>query len=387
MNIGYRDILSGNYNNVLYRSYPRQGCSFQRLLGVFVFYLVKMGFNFFKIVIYVNIFLAFVSCSSSRENDPLSAFKGKSIQLKSNFIDTDRPVLSGDRVFMITDSALAVTTIREDTLLTIVRIRDGKILRRMIRKGVGPGELTTVGFCPQTDKNQLFVHDPNQGIVLRLDMETIMNVKSHQIEPFARIRSSFMCKVDSFFVVSGHTVKDHRFQILGSKGNIITSYLHYQKPKEYQHLSDHQYSIGRAGDYTVHPDYQKFVFASSTDGHIQIFNFAPDSISLDMDLFFYASLFSFEGRRVIHDKNSKLGFAGADSDERFVYTLYSEKTIEDFFRNPGCRHLLVFDWEGKPVKRFVLDIPLISFCLNAAGDKIYGIAFNPETVIVQYDLK
>ena len=345
-----------------------------------------MVIKFFKALFNLAILSIFVSCSSPQDDNPLSAFKGQPIKLTPIFIDTDKPILFGGEIKMVTDSILAVQTPKEDTLLTLIHIPEETILKRIIPKGKGPGEMTMTMFCNQTNKDQLFIYDPNQPKVFCLDMKTIMTDK---IEPIVKLRNLNMLKIDSFYIVSGPSVMDNRFQIFDIHGDLISSCMHYDKPEEHQSLPDHLYSVAFQGVYAVHPNNEKFVFAASGDGgRIQYFDFISESISLNADLFFYHPSFTFDNRGLcISNENSIWGFSGIEGGKHFVYTLYSGKLIKDHVEDPTCRHLLVFDWNGNPVKRYELDIPLATFCLNKTGDKIYGIAYQPETVIVQYDLK
>ena len=350
-------------------------------------YLIKqLNKRHLQIPLYI-LFFVFISCSSSNRNDPLSFFKEPPIVLKPIVIDTDKPVLLGGEIAMITDSILAVITPREDTLLTLISIPTGKIIKRIIPRGQGPEEMIVLFLCAQSNKNELWINDPNQSKICRLDMEAVVN-ESYRIEPTVRLRSSDLLKIDDYFVGAGSAVKDNRFQIFDSQGNFLTSCLHYKKPDNYYGMPDNIYATVFQGDYTVHPDNKKFAFATSMSGSIQFFDFTPESISLNTDLFFYHPSFTEEGTYATYKRDSKMGFPMIDSDSHYVYALYAgNKTLGEHIFSLGSDHILVYDWNGNPVKRYELEIPLFTFCLNAAGDKIYGVAFDPETIIVQYDLK
>ena len=87
-----------------------------------------------KISLYASMLFFFTSCSTSKQVEPLSVFDGQAIKLTPTIINTDKPILLGGRIAMLTDSVLSVITSREDTLLTIINIPDGKILKRMFPK-------------------------------------------------------------------------------------------------------------------------------------------------------------------------------------------------------------------------------------------------------------
>jgi hypothetical protein len=153
-------------------------------------------------------------------------------------------------------------------------------------------------------------------------------------------------------------------------------------------MPDHVYATIFQGVYTVHPDNKKFAFSSNFSGSIHFFDFTPESISLNTDLFFYHPSFSEREGYTIPDRNAKMGFPIIDSDRNYVYVLYAGgKTLWEVIMSLALDQILVYDWSGNPIKRYKLEIPLYSFCLNTTGDKIYGVAFNPETNLVQYTLR
>jgi hypothetical protein len=333
---------------------------------------------------YLFCFLFLLGCSEYQDKDPLICFKSEPVQLVATIIPTDKPVLLGGTVALIEDTLLAIQTYQEDTLLTFINVLNGKTVKRMVSRGRGPGEMLMLKFCSQTNKNQLWIFDPNQPGVHFIDNQVIMTDALYK--PVAKLRSLDLFKIDTCFVASGFSVYNHRFRIFDSKGNTVDTCLHYQKPGIYQKIPDHIYSTGYQGWYTVHPDNNKFVFAAFFGCRFQIFDFVNNTIQPKVDLFFWDPVLREENRVCILDRQSKMGFQNIDSNQQFIYALYSGKTKADHLDELTCSHLLVFDWDGNPVKRYLLDTPLSSFCMNEAGTKLYGVAFTPETTIVQYDL-
>ena len=90
---------------------------------------------------------------------------------------------------------------------------------------------------------------------------------------------------------------------------------------------------------------------------------------------------------IAFSKNNKVGFCAVDCDDKYVYALYSGKTFNKFGTlNHHCENLLIYDWNGNPVKRYILDIPLYSMRYNRETHSIYGIAYNPEGILIEYEL-
>jgi hypothetical protein len=229
--------------------------------------------------------LFLLGCSEYQDKDPLTCFKSEPVQLVATIISTDKPVLFGGAVALIEDTLLVVKLLQEDTLLTFINVLNGKTVKRMVSRGRGPGEMIMLNFCSQTNKNQLWVFDPNLPGVHFIDNQVITTNALYK--PFVKLRSLYLFKIDTFFVSSGPFVYNHRFQIFDSRGNTVDTCLHYQKPAIYQKIPDHTYSTGYYGNYTVHPDNNKFAFAACFAGRFQIFDFVDKTIQPKVDLFFW----------------------------------------------------------------------------------------------------
>jgi hypothetical protein len=333
---------------------------------------------------YILCLLFLMGCSGHQEKDPLTCFKSEPVRLVPTIIPTDEPILYGGLVALMEDTILAIKTLKEDTLLTIINVLNGKTLKRMIRRGNGPGEMIMLKFCEQTNKNQLWIYDPNSDKVHFIDHQVIMTDTLYKTASFQH-EIDYLFKIDTCFISSGISVKNYRFQIFDSKGNTINTCLNYQKAEKYKNLPDHVYSTGFQGPYTIHPDNNKFAFATVMSGSIQIFDFVNNVIQPKVDLFFWDPMLEERNGVCLIDYQTKRGFDGIDSNQQFIYTLYSNKMLADPDRT--CSHLLVFDWNGNPIKRYLLDTPVSAFCINSQGTKLYGIAFTPDTTIVQYDLQ
>lgn len=79
------------------------------------------------------------------------------------------------------------------------------------------------------------------------------------------------------------------------------------------------------------------------------------------------------GPTVIFKKEDKAGITGICADKKYVYGLYSDKTMEDFGEGAyNAPYLFVWDWNGNPVKAYELPKPLYGFALD--GNTIYGLS-------------
>ena len=339
--------------------------------------------------LYIIIFnlLLVTACNQSDKlpKDPLDYFSGGAIPLTGKIIDTDKEILLGGDVKLLYDSILLVTNLRDTIHLSIVDIKNGKLLKQMIRQGVGPGELTNLIFVANSYADSLWICDPNIKMLHRIDVERAISETNYKTEKVFsyNVGSLKFFSVGEYFIGHGF-LSDKRFDIYDKTGTYIKSTLQYPKPKQYSNIPDRVFATGFQGSYTVHPDNRHFAFAATSE-NINIYRLDGDSIIMTRNLNFNEPKMRRRGEIMIDSRESKIAFTGIGSTAQNIYVLYLGKELT-LYSNVSD-NLLVFDWLGNPVKKYKLDIPLFSMCINSDGTKMYGIAHYPETIIVQYDLE
>ena len=70
-----------------------------------------------------------------------------------------------------------------------------------------------------------------------------------------------------------------------------------------------------------------------------------------------------------------------------LYILYSGQLYHPGDTNYLLDHLLVFDWNGNPLRQYKLDTPIFRFVIDESSQLIYGITDSPEFRIIRFDLK
>ncbi|WP_158228524.1 BF3164 family lipoprotein [Parabacteroides provencensis] len=67
-----------------------------------------------------------------------------------------------------------------------------------------------------------------------------------------------------------------------------------------------------------------------------------------------------------------------------IYVLYSGAYFSPKQPSYLMKHLFVFNNEGKPIGRYLLDEPIFSFAVDESTNSLYGISDNPEFHVVQF---
>ena len=68
-----------------------------------------------------------------------------------------------------------------------------------------------------------------------------------------------------------------------------------------------------------------------------------------------------------------------------MFVLFNGKFVNKPGYNLLAKDILVFDWEGNPVRRYSLDKGIMRITVDSHNRKIYGISDSPEYHIVEFD--
>lgn len=92
-----------------------------------------------------------------------------------------------------------------------------------------------------------------------------------------------------------------------------------------------------------------------------------------------------EGKIVTLDSDGMHGISDMDSNEDFVYMLYSGKSVKKYKNDAfNCSHVLVYDWDGNPKSHYILSKPLYGFSI--AGNILYGLSREAVPIVYVYSL-
>ena len=69
-----------------------------------------------------------------------------------------------------------------------------------------------------------------------------------------------------------------------------------------------------------------------------------------------------------------------------LWVLYSGRSYEPNKGNYLINTIIVFDWDGNPLRRYKLDTPVFAFTIDEKNKKIYAITDDPEFHIIRFDL-
>lgn len=275
----------------------------------------------------------------------------------------------------------------------------GRYKGQVIKKGQGPNEMVSpFELSPSFDGKNIWIYDNSIQRWLEFSGEAIATntkaVVTDKIEfarnnntPFAPATPSwingnqFICTnpwnhEDRFYIIDRTTmekkgVQNPNFTFTNQLPASILSILFDAKM-------------------TMKPDRSKVALAGSYLDAIEIFNTKGEILNTIKGPeagfnFAFDEAKSLEMNILSTNTDTKKAYVNICSTNQYIYALYSGKRKggESNYNLGNC--IYVFDWDGKPIKKYLLDQDLIHFDINEKEQRLYAVS-KPENYIIYYNL-
>ena len=338
------------------------------------------------LILFILILSIFFSCQKAGKKDTENSIKTFTISdfkssdtLQLKFVDSLDINLCNDMRF--NDSLLYFVDPYANYQL-IITDTTGKIVRRTIRKGQGPGEMTYLFYINFVTDSLLYAYDGYQFnyflIFKKSDIIKKSNPKPIKSLTLGQGFSAIKCMIDDskFISVNLHTkdkfyIQDTSFRILRKIGQF-----------NFKNINENNiYYINTAYDNTiaVSPDKRKFaafytyldlIEIYDTTGNLIFRAKGPDNIKL---YDFNPSKVTSSTAYATTEKKSKWAYKTVKTYKKYIFALYNGNFVGDtaYFK---CKKILVFDWNGNLIKYFYLTEPIVNFAIDAKNNVLY--AFN-----------
>lgn len=288
-----------------------------------------------------------------------------------------------------TDSCLVVLDDMDDYYFHVYT-QSGKPVGRFAHRGQGSGELLSANqFHLSGRRDVLYVYDgvSRKIVAYHLDTDSIskLHFQEYKVD-YGMLPSSetpfvlydMLPVKDSVFLVKANQpqLRYGRFDLVkhGIKsvyGNFPTEYVAGKEEEIWSVFSSDTRTLFK-------PDYAKMLNATYIGGILEYFSVRPDlELLADTTLCIYEPVYGqAEGAVpafVVGNEKTQLGFEDVYATNGFVYALLHEKgdALEPY-------SIVVFDWQGKAVKRIRTDRRLARLCVDEVRNVVYAMAVDEE---------
>lgn len=293
-------------------------------------------------------------------------------------------------------NSLIIEKGQSDNVVDIYNFSTGEIIH-CFRKGRGPGEVVMPSSL-QAIADSLFLYDISRQRYYRLDLQhTISSGEEFTAEvndfsrldttsfvrPFVMVRHNGGVFATGFFPYKCWFVGiDSDNKIVGGPG-----YLEYSAISEFPQESQATFHI--SSKFAISPDERRLICAHCYSAAFSICELKEYSAN---ETFRYVSkreplVFAPNSRSdpgISFAKNHSDGYIDVCADDEYIYLLYSGKPVSGDTPSYVSTHLLLYDWNGNPLKRIELDKGVQSISLDSG--KLYCTTSFPDSRILIYDI-
>ncbi|WP_158602668.1 BF3164 family lipoprotein [Proteiniphilum sp. X52] len=342
-----------------------------------------------KIYIFILFIVSAILSCNKTINNPIQYFEKSRKQrlTHSRVIDLEEfDILRPGQVIRKDDSYM-VWDLKNEKMFHLVNFDTKKVIKG-IKTGNGPGEIISPSSLQLKD-GRFLICDTDRKKISRIDISSDTTLTLREVEDINFDTRLFVINYQGSHMIATGLFDDAWFASLKGNGEIISK-VDFPSFEETSNTTGMELSMLYISTHIVNkPDNKKVVAATQDLGVISFFNYINGSILEEYkQMKYYGPKFILlERGGIAWSKDGPIGFCDLDCDEDYVYALYSGRTFtEHGMESHHCENLLVYDWDGNPVKHYILDTPLFSMKFDNEKNTIYGIGYNPEGVFVEYQL-
>ncbi|GHB52359.1 BF3164 family lipoprotein [Mongoliitalea lutea] len=348
---------------------------------------------------FVMLFLLFLisSCSTKVETIQSDYYEIKTftendipeaISLKGKKFDF--PQLINPRHIFWEGDYLIVAERGNDTLMHVIDIKENKYIKRIGQNGLGPGEITMIHrFQKDKEKGNFWVYDAEQKIFAKYNLysnSALSEIQFKQSEELFLAMDMVWSSDSTWMTIRAD--KEEKFVEFNIKGEIIQTFGSWEGMLDVKDVPYSVISSIHQGVLAADPARKHFVKVGVARDYIEILEKetgkiisvrGPEQFVPEFEVHYSG------GYPYPHfHKNSPNFYTSCQPKSKYIYTLYFGKDMELYKEGLMDNRVLVFDYKGNIIMEFDLDHYLLSFTIDEENRKIYGITYDAEPNIVEF---
>lgn len=328
------------------------------------------------------VLLIFYSCEKKQDIIPSFPIVEKVSELPSRI---NKEYLVSIENIESNDSLLVLTDYYDGYIFTLFDVRNGKYKGRFGAIGQGPKELLT-GCDGILINNQLELFLEDTGFTANYNVDSLFKdiSTSYHDKHYYKIPEGLFSKVlplenKGLYLGAGVCKNSFQFCLFDTTNTILDCRNKIYDANNFQMNKYHKF-LSNQGVLKKKPNDNRFVYALYNSSRLDFISVSSDlkikslkSYHLknpEYDLWDGGGL-----NHVFPNRYSIIGYLDISVTKDYVYTLFSSENLinQDDVQNPRCsQDILVYDWEGQPIKKIELPYKIFHFSINENLQEIYG---------------
>ena len=330
---------------------------------------------------------AAVSCSSDKERDVYLKSLDLEIETLSyaDSLNIDQyDLFQAHDIVKTEDDWLILSTTKGDYHLLFINLAKPEEHFFGLRRGRGPGEMVQ-GDRIHKRGEYAYLYDVNNATCIRIDCSETIRQKTIVADTVAVFNQGTSKPVymttcgDDGFISGNMSDLSMWYSYYDAHGNILSNV-----PKfECDGIQDEErlFSLMMSTFYVSNPAGTKVCVASVLTPSLS-FSDVHSGILTEYRRY---ELAESESDYSYFMPDAKSRFNGISADDRNVYLIYSGRKLRnDVLPVDECNHLIVYDWDGTPVRHFKLNRNVSSIHID--GNDLWCTSTYPESCVYRFKL-
>lgn len=336
-----------------------------------------------RIFTYIFVLLLLVQCRVDNKTIMIDDIVANDT-LVSNSLKVKENILMPTKIFAIKDK-LVVFDHTKNNIFKVFKTSDLEFIYSFGNKGKGPDEFAFID--PNSMKiinNELCFLDNHtiKWISVEDDKMSITKTKTIKIEKAPTNRLCLMN--DSIYVADAFNNDEFKYEFQKvniNKKEVIEQFSNYPKEKiDFKKEIDKYLAFMKAS--TSNPKNDRFVSFYLYFNRLKIFDINGKLLN---DIVIKSNHPKYKPE----EKNNNIIYRVEPfATNEFIYVLNIEKSKRDFESNISTfmPKLEIWSWQGKLLKKYFLDKPIIAFTISDDNSKLYGTSILKMDEIYEFDL-
>lgn len=306
----------------------------------------------------------------------------KGEQIKTNIM-FGIPILieKMDTLIFVTDAKAFHQT---QKMVFIFNERNFDLVGKCVAYGIGPGEFNyVIAMASNKAKNKFWIFDDERNNIACFPIDSVLRNNNYLPKAFKNNVPGLnrIAVINDSVLVGCGDIPDRRLAFFNNEGKIIDRKGNYPKIKGSDKPGNNYFYLFFSF-MSLNRDAQKIVLASGFTDIINIYNLSGDlerEIRLKDEKTIY---FNKKGGYILQYRCYLAVKAGKDK----FYALYDGSSIDEGQSLHQGHYIQVYNYEGKPLCRYELDIPVFNFEIDEENGILYGINTELEQPLIKYNL-
>lgn len=345
----------------------------------------------------ITLFLFLFSLFSCQEKPKFlkEKFKKTEALVHQNSMNPSGYLLGSSGKMLLVDSTLITLDHAGQYFFHVFNIERKEYLGNWGTRGQGPNDFLHPTSPLYLSSHDFLSYDMLDKSLKKISIDDLMKgeIEYDKVLSFNSLSNMAVLPVKDINYLGFGLYESNMFKIINADGNEVGSFMDYplKESMNYKDIDNRNLAMAYQGSLAMSPNKDEFVYAALYGTVLGIYNI--DSYSINQVFLLTDDYPQFtagnpnSGISSPLTKDAICGFLDVYATDKYIYALYCGNNILELQQRAfESQDIYVFDWKGRSVMHYILDIPIKNIAVLPNNKKIYAIGMNPEATLVEFEI-